>query len=34
VLGNAMMFAAGFAVALRPFYGQKKKRRKTPMKAR
>lgn len=24
VLGNAMMFAAGFAVALRPFYGQKK----------
>jgi len=24
VLGNAMMFAAGFAVALRPFYGEKK----------
>ncbi len=24
VLGNAMMFAAGFAVALRPFYGAKK----------
>lgn len=24
VLGNSMMFAAGFAVALRPFYGEKK----------
>ncbi|MGD1887007.1 MAG: putative monovalent cation/H+ antiporter subunit A [Cohaesibacteraceae bacterium] len=24
VLGNAMMFAAGFAVALRPFFGEKK----------
>lgn len=24
VLGNAMMFAAGFAVALKPFYGEKK----------
>jgi multicomponent Na+:H+ antiporter subunit A len=30
VLGNAMMFAAGFAVALRPFYGQK---RETPKNA-
>jgi multicomponent Na+:H+ antiporter subunit A len=30
VLGNSMMFAAGFAVALKPFYGEEKE---TPTKA-